>query len=156
MLRRHRRRRPEVPVIQLAPVVDTALNLLIFFMLITHFGQPVLNVSLPESSTATPNEERSVTLSLTADGMLSLDGEMLGWDDITPRLRQTADEIKLVRIHADEAVSYREIVRAFDAVRAADLVDIALETDMPRGPAGGGVQSSSVPADAGLPPDANL
>jgi biopolymer transport protein ExbD len=127
-LRQRRPRLPALPQIQVVSLIDVMVFILIFYMLISQFGNPSLDVTLPTSSTARQNPERSVTVVIDADGAVSLDGQALAWDELTPRLQQEAQGIKLVRIRADQRTPYDDVVHAFDAVRAAGLEQVALET----------------------------
>jgi biopolymer transport protein ExbD len=131
-LRQRRPRLPAMPQIQVVSLIDIMIFILIFYMLISQFGSPSLDVTLPTSSTARQNPERSVTIVIASDGSLSMEGQPVGWEELTPRLARQAAEIKLVRIRADERTNYAEVVRAFDSVRAAGLEQVALETAAPR------------------------
>ena len=127
-VRARRQRLPAMPQIQVVSLIDIMIFILIFYMLISQFGSPSLDVTLPTSSTARQNPERSVTIVIEASGAVSMDGQPVDWDKLTPRLAQQAKDIKLVRIRADERTNYAEVVHAFDAVRAAGLEQVALET----------------------------
>src|SRR5690606_31504467 len=55
-VRRERRRLAQDPVIPLAPLIDVVFLLLVFFMLITRFLNPTIDLTLPQSSTAQIND----------------------------------------------------------------------------------------------------
>lgn len=126
-VRRERRRLAQDPVIPLAPLIDVVFLLLVFFMLITRFLNPTIDLTLPQSSTAQINDSRSVLVAIDADGSLWLDEERIEWTELTPRLSVMADEEPTVRLRADGETQHREVVRAFDCIRHAGLEDIALE-----------------------------
>lgn len=110
-----------------APMVDVVLLLLIFFMLITRFLPPTLNITLPESSTAHTDDRPSISLAISRAGELSVDGETFSWEAL-PRLFDGRDPRTLVRVAADKGTDYGYIIKALDTAAAAGLVNIALET----------------------------
>ena len=110
-----------------APLVDVVLLLLIFFMLITRFLPPTLNISLPESSTAAPTDKPSISLGISQAGELSVDGETFSWEAL-PRLFDGRDPQTVVRVAADRETDYSYVIKALDVASAAGLANIALET----------------------------
>jgi biopolymer transport protein ExbD len=126
------RRRTLPPIgVPIAPLIDVVFLLLIFFMLVTKFLNPTIDLTLPESTTAQVNDEKSVTVVITDQGNLRLDDQPVTWTELTPALRARAAEIKLVRVRADGDTPHREVIRAFDCIRAAGLTEIALEAEPP-------------------------
>ncbi len=111
-----------------APLIDCVMLLLIFFMLISRYLAPSLQVTLPEAAAATPEDKPSVSLSIDSDGILSLDGQVILWDELPARL-DGRDPETLVRIAADRTVDYEFVVQAMDAAASASLTHIALETE---------------------------
>jgi biopolymer transport protein ExbD len=120
--------------VPITPLIDIVFLLLIFFMLVTKFLNPTIDLALPESTTAQVNDEKSVTLAITQRGNLKLDDQPIEWVDLTPALRARAEDITIVRVRADEETPHREVIRAFDCIRAAGLADIALEAEKPEAP----------------------
>lgn len=112
----------------MTPMIDIVLLLLIFFMLISRYLPPSLNVTLPQAASAAVDERPSVALSIDADGTLAVDGEVAAWESL-PALLDGRDAQTQVRIAADRAADYEFVVRALDASGTAGLQNIALETD---------------------------
>lgn len=131
--RPQRRRLSEDTVIPLAPLIDVVFLLLVFFMLITRFLNPSIDLTLPGSTTAQLNDSRSVTIVIDAAGDLWLDDEHLPWNDLTQRLRAVPDKETTVRLRADGSTPHRDVVRAFDCIRSAGLDNIALEASRESG-----------------------
>jgi biopolymer transport protein ExbD len=112
-----------------APLIDVVFLLLIFFMLISRYLPPSLAVTLPEASQAALDTEPPVVVvSISRDGGLSVDGEVLDWDALAPRLMLVEDTTTQVRIAADREVDYSYVVSALDAAASAGLRRVALET----------------------------
>jgi biopolymer transport protein ExbD len=111
-----------------APLIDCVMLLLIFFMLISRYLAPSLQVTLPEAAAASTTDQPAVSLSIDSEGRLSLDGQMILWDELPDRL-QGRDPETLVRIGADRTVDYDYVIKAMDAAAGASLTHIALETE---------------------------
>jgi len=128
---RLRARLPLPPAVPITPLIDIVFLLLVFFMLVTKFLNPSIDLSLPESTTAQVNDEKSITVAISADGQVAVDDVPVAWTELTGRLRERAPAVKIVRVRADEMTRHREVVRAFDCIRAAGLTSIALEAEKP-------------------------
>lgn len=109
-----------------APMVDVVLLLLIFFMRISRFLPPTLNISLPESSTARQTDKPSVSFAISKVGELAVDGETFSREAL-PRLLDGRDTQTVVRMAADKETDYAYVIKALDAASAAGLANIALE-----------------------------
>jgi biopolymer transport protein ExbD len=109
------------------PMIDVMLNLLIFFMLISRYLPPALELTLPQAANAQPTSSDAVRISIQRSGALALDGTALEWDNLPVQLAQHSAETQ-VHIAADKGASYDYIVRALDAAAQAGLQRIALET----------------------------
>lgn len=112
-----------------APLVDVVLLLLIFFMLVSRYLPPSLQVTLPEATAAQVSDQPAVILGIDADGRLSVDGKLSDWESLPHYLAGREPETQ-VRIAADKAADYDFIVRALDAAAQAGLARIALETQL--------------------------
>jgi biopolymer transport protein ExbD len=111
-----------------APLIDCVMLLLIFFMLVSRYLAPSLQVTLPEAAAATTEDQPAVSLSIDSEGRLSLDGQIILWDELPDRLAGRDPETR-VRIAADRTADYDYIVQAMDAAAGANLTHIALETE---------------------------
>jgi biopolymer transport protein ExbD len=112
-----------------APLVDVVLLLLIFFMLVSRYLPPSLQVTLPEASAAQVSDQPAVILSIDADGRLSIDGKLSDWESL-PHYLAGRDSETQVRVAADKSADYDYIVKALDAAAQAGLSRIALETKL--------------------------
>ncbi|MDQ3023258.1 MAG: biopolymer transporter ExbD [bacterium] len=116
------------------PMIDVMLNLLIFFMLISRYLPPSLNVALPQAASASVDDRPAVAISVDIQGDLVVDGAPADWDALSGLL-EGHDPQTQVRIAADRGTDYDYVVRAMDAAGRAGLVHIALETE----PTGAGI-----------------
>lgn len=100
-------------------------------MLVTKFLNPSIDLSLPESTTVRINDEASITVVISPDGQVAIDDISVDWSELTGRLRARTAGVKIVRVRAYKRTRHREVVRAFDCIRAAGLTSIALEAEKP-------------------------
>jgi biopolymer transport protein ExbD len=112
----------------MTPMIDIVLNLLIFFMLISRYLPPSLNVALPQADSAVVDDRPAIAIGIDQEGLLQVDGQQQDWDSLGGLL-QGRDPETQVRIAADRGTDYDYVVRAMDAAGTAGLTHIALETD---------------------------
>ena len=121
--------------INVTPMVDVMLVLLIIFMVITpmlHPGVPVdlANAFNPIAMTdaSTPD---ALILSVMRDGRMFLGNERVSGDALTQRVRDTvADRAnKTVFVRADARARYGVLVNAVDDLRSAGVNQLGLLTE---------------------------
>jgi biopolymer transport protein ExbD len=109
------------------PMIDVMLNLLIFFMLISRYLPPALELTLPEAAAGQPTSSDAVHIAIERSGALSVEGAAAQWEALPALLAGRGAETP-VHIAADKAADYAYVVRALDAAAQAGLSRIALET----------------------------
>ena len=123
------RRRARIEII---PMIDVMMFLLVFFVLISINALPALGlkVALPYSSNPAHLEvTRRVTVTLTADGDIYLDGEKRTLEQVTERLRALAHDAKLtVIISGDRNARLQPLVSVLDALKRAGIVSASIIT----------------------------
>lgn len=125
--------RPYKPVrIQIIPMVDVMMFLLVFFVLISIHVLPALGlkVALPHSSVATKLDEvRRVTLTLTADGGIYLDGNATTVADLPDQLRNLSAQSKVaVIIAGDERSQLQLLVDVLGALQRSGIAATSITT----------------------------
>ena len=125
--------------INVTPLVDVMLVLLVIFMVTAPIIQQGVSVDLPKAAGAPlASQTAPVVVSIDRAGRLSLGDEVLSIGDLSVRLRalvgKKADQQVYVR--ADQAVPYGQVMRAMGALREAGLVKVGLVTDPPPEPRG--------------------
>lgn len=112
--------------IEIIPMIDVMMFLLVFFVLISLNALPALGlrVALPYAANPAHLEvTRRVTLTLTADGTVYIDGERTTLDGITERLRALARDAKLtVIISGDRDARLQPLVSVLDALKGGGIV----------------------------------
>ena len=116
--------------INVTPLVDIMLVLLIIFMVTTSYiVRDSLDVSLPEARSGEPQKVTLLAITLDKDGTLALNG---GSDvgrrpfvGLSTNRQAGGTPIEAV-IAADKRVSHGEVVRVIDLVRSAGVVRFAI------------------------------
>jgi len=125
---------PRKARIEIIPMIDVMMFLLIFFVLIStnvipSFG---LKTALPDSSTAQRmvTDQRPVIVTLGADGSVSLDGQAVPAGALTARVQSIhqQDSRKRFVINADQSVKWQSVVDVMDALRAQGIDAITFAT----------------------------
>jgi biopolymer transport protein ExbD/biopolymer transport protein TolR len=118
--------------INVTPLVDVMLVLLIIFMVITPMLQKGVSVDLarvhnPRMMQAAEKEDATV-LAITRDGKIYLGADTITMDKITAKVRdRVADKLdKTVYVKSDARAKYGDVVSVVDAVRAAGVDTIGL------------------------------
>jgi biopolymer transport protein ExbD/biopolymer transport protein TolR len=120
--------------INVTPMVDVMLVLLIIFMVITPMLQNKVNVDLANSTTATPmddaNKEDSVVVAITRDSRIYLGQNQTTLANLGT---QVNDELqnktsKIVYFRADARAHYGTVMDAIDAVRTAGVEEVGMLT----------------------------
>jgi biopolymer transport protein ExbD len=131
-----RRIRRSRPGLDLTPLVDTVLNLLIFFMLSSSFAfQPGIRVRLPEAASKEEEPKQDLVLVLTQDQRLYLNDQPVQLADLDRRLRERLRERNdaVVILKADREVLHGRVVEVMDIVKEAGATRLAIATE-PKAP----------------------
>jgi biopolymer transport protein ExbD len=127
---------PEEPLTQInvVPMVDIMLVLLIIFMLTASFiSNPSLNIQTPKAVTADPTAPNSCSLVLNAKGEVFFQNQRLAGDGLIQALRAQAlkdPETRLI-FSADASITHGKVVELLDQVRQAGITKVALGVSPP-------------------------
>jgi len=118
---------PIRPVVNVTPLVDVVLVLLIVFMVVAPLLERELGVRLPATRTVErPPDQAQVVLAVEADGAVRLNGAPVGVDELPARLAPlVAPRGAVVFFQAAEDVRYGDAVRVLDVARGAGAREIA-------------------------------
>jgi biopolymer transport protein ExbD len=121
--------------INVTPLVDVMLVLLIIFMVITPMLQKGVSVDMarvnnPRDMQAADKEDATV-LAITRDGKIYLGSDTIAIDKITAKVKdRVSDKLdKTVYIKSDARAKYGDVVAVVDAVRAAGVDSVGLLTE---------------------------
>lgn len=118
--------------INVTPLVDIMLVLLIIFMVTAHFVQDSgLKINLPKAATTEASATASLMVSLDDKGAIRLlDNEV----DLNGLKTNLAREAKInpgvrVTVAADQSLPYRDIVAILDSIKQAGVTRVALAAE---------------------------
>ena len=118
--------------INVTPLVDIMLVLLIIFMLTANIiNNPSIEVNLPEASTGEGTEPTILSLTLSANGTLFLNGAPTDEETLRGYLPEVvkSDPKAQAIIAADKAVSHGEVIKLIDLIRQLGVFRFALNVD---------------------------
>ncbi|MFN5998014.1 MAG: protein TolR [Paracoccaceae bacterium] len=152
--RRRRRggRSAAMSEINITPMVDVMLVLLIIFMVAAPMLTVGVPVKLPETAAAAlPTEqEEPLTVTITADGRLAIQTTEVSDAEMIPKLTAIAAErtSQKIFLRADGAIPYERVAQVMGALNAGGFNEIGLVTDS-QGPSFGAGTASQGESDGG-------
>ena len=126
------RRRGMIVEINVTPLVDIMLVLLIIFMLTAHLiAKQSIQVDLPRASQSSSAPPTTLAITLTRDGALYLNAAPTTPDLLRAAVRAAVakDPKTQAVIAADKAVSHGRVVWVLDTVKAAGVSSFAIQID---------------------------
>ena len=123
-----------VSQINVTPLVDVMLVLLVIFMVTAPIIQQGVEVNLPKvKAEALPGKEEQFVVSITRNDEIYLNDAKLSADQLTDKLTAIAQERpdRQVFIRADGQVPYGEVIRTMAAIKAAGIENVGMVTEMP-------------------------
>jgi biopolymer transport protein ExbD/biopolymer transport protein TolR len=121
--------------INVTPMVDVMLVLLIIFMVVTPMLQKGASVDLAETKNPVPmadaDKEDAVLVAVTRDGKIFLGSEKIELDALTGRVKTALEKKsdKKVFVKSDARVKYGHVVDVVDNVRSAGVDQVGLLTE---------------------------
>ncbi|MGH9403323.1 MAG: ExbD/TolR family protein [Terriglobia bacterium] len=125
----------EVSTINVTPLVDVMLVLLIIFMVITPMLQKDVTVTMVTSRNAAEmdaaNKTDATIIAVTRDGRIYLRKDMIDEKDVTSKVKDDMQNKldKTVFLRCDERAKYGEVETVVDDIRAAGIEDLAFLTE---------------------------
>ena len=136
--------------INVTPLVDVMLVLLIVFMVAAPLMTSGVNVDLPKASAAPlAQDSEPLTVSVNAEGKIYLQETELALTDLAPKL-QAISENKLDRrifVRGDRGITYGRIMEVMATITQGGFTKVALLAEQTGGPA----PAAAPPARGGQP-----
>ena len=119
--------------INVTPLVDVMLVLLIIMMLIAPLLQTGVNVKLPEASNTVDKADNSqqTVVAIDSANQFWVNGLQVSKSEFTDKVILVLEDKteKVILIKGDEDASYSAIMEAMDSLRRANIEDIGLITE---------------------------
>lgn len=134
MLRRALGEDEPMAEINLIPLIDISLTLVIILMVTTIFiRNPGVKLQLPQTVTreGAPEKPKDMTVILAADGGLYLNGQKQTLPQLRSSLTGAArrDPASRVLVKGDRSIAYQRVIDVIDAVKQSGLTRLVLPTD---------------------------
>jgi biopolymer transport protein ExbD len=133
----------EITGINVTPLVDIVLVLLIIFMVTANFiVRETVEVDLPRAANGGETVQGLVNVVIDKDGKLFFDGAEVAEDELSRKVSEAVAKDKDTRaiISADQALPYGRVMRLIDVVKGQGIAKFALN-----------IQKDAAPAPAATP-----
>jgi biopolymer transport protein TolR len=138
--------------INVTPMVDIMLVLLIIFMVVTPMLQHGVTVNLPKDLNNPEEDQKiikdtSVVISIPKDGEYYLGKDKVSMDQVKDKVQKMLDSVKkeedkVVYIKSGVDVSYGDVVKVINEVRALGIDKIGLVADKKKASSVGAVPAA--------------
>lgn len=116
--------------INMTPMIDVMLVLLIIFMVAAPMLTTGVEVNLPESRTGRNLESEALTVTLSQDGRIEFEKQFVLESALKTQLRQLARQGRKrpVMVRADHNIPYGRVIAIVDAIREAGFMQVGFVT----------------------------
>ena len=126
--------------INVTPLCDVMLVLLIIMMIVAPLLQQGVSVRLPQANNTTdkPETQGQTVIAIAKDKAMYLNAKPISEQELGTKINELLEnqKEKVVLIKADEEVEYSAVMAAMDQLRQAGIEDIGLITDPKKAPGG--------------------
>jgi len=120
--------------INVTPLVDVMLVLLVIFMVTAPILQQGVNINLPKvKATALTGEEQQLIVAVNRSGEIFLNDAAIPLPDLGPKLQAILKvrPDRQVFLRADQSVRYGEVMKVIAAVKGAGVERLGMVTEPP-------------------------
>lgn len=118
--------------LDIAPLIDIVLNLLIFFMLTSNLiDTPAINVNLPDSKTAESQNSKYETVHLSSNGEIYFMNKRLDLKNLQEAIHSlpSKKDKPFIQIMADKEADVGSLIGVIDEVRLAGVKNFSVVTE---------------------------
>src|SRR6202163_3030079 len=138
--RRRRRRRGVMSEINVTPMVDVMLVLLIIFMVSAPLLTVGVPIDLPQSQAKSLAQDKEpLQLSLNGEGKVFLQNTEIGLEELVPKLKAISEARgsgfdERIYVRGDRKVDYGTVMKVMGRISGAGFHRVALVTEIEQGP----------------------
>jgi len=118
--------------INITPLVDVMLVLLVSFILTIPVLTNAIHINLPKTVTTTPPEQqKSVTVTVDAEGKIYLDNQEVPQEQLAAQLQslKAGNSDLSLHLRADDRVPYGPVAKVMAAIEHAGVAKVSILTD---------------------------
>jgi len=116
--------------INITPLVDVVLVLLVIFMLTAPVLQSGIQVNVPKTKTVREITEQRTVLTIDKDQQVFLNDKLVNLNDLPNILRSQSSDTthQVIYLRADQSVSFGAFATLMDAVKQAGITNVSIVT----------------------------
>lgn len=115
----------------ITPMVDVMLVLMIIFMVAAPMMTQGVQVALPKADAKPIDQDKPIEIMLKKDGTVNVGSAVVPRDQLVARLQaiQEGRDSAAILLRADKDIDYGTVMQIMAALQAAGMVDVGLATD---------------------------
>jgi biopolymer transport protein TolR len=139
---------PPMSDMNVTPLVDVMLVLLIVFMVAAPLMATGVPVDLPKAQTKPlVDQKQPIAVSIDADGKYFVDQREVAADELIPVLGENADsKERRIHVRGDKSISYGKVIEVMGLINSAGYTKVALVSESPGTPARAPAQAAAAQA----------
>ena len=116
--------------INITPLVDVVLVLLVIFMITAPVLQSGIEVAVPKTKTVKQITEQRTVVTIDSEQRVFLDDKAVNVNDLPSMLQQTSKNStnRVIYVRADQRVPFGAFASVMDAVKQAGITNISIVT----------------------------
>ncbi len=120
--------------INVTPLVDVMLVLLIIFMVTAPMMHSGIGINLPQAETQSAPAEEGLAISITADRYIHIKDQVINQFLLEQKLKEYfyGQTKKIVYIRADESLPYGYVIHILDIIKKAGVEYVGLVAEPPK------------------------
>ncbi len=128
--KKKRGRRIEMPAISLNPLIDTALTLLVIFMITAPIVQNGIKVDLPFGKSKEVGSQQELVVTLRKDNKLFFNSYPITKEGLVNTVKKALVQKEDIPVYvkADGAVAYEKVIEVVDQLKFAGVKFVAMST----------------------------
>lgn len=133
-LRHMRKKEFRMPEVTLTPLIDTALTLLVIFMVTAPMVQNGIKLDLPHGKSKETGAVQELVVSVSNDGAVYFNSYQVKSQELVSSVQQALQgkEDEPVFVRADKAVEYGKVMEVVDELKQAGVKYVAMSMQPPK------------------------